>query len=158
DRQPSCGPSRTGRFLREPVRIGNQGRRNAQGGPGFPLRSPQVRRKMRYRRLGKSSLVVSGLGLGCMGMSEFYGEGDDRESIATIHHAIDQGVTFFDTADMYGVGRNEELVGRAIESRRHEVIVATKFGNVRGPDGAFLGVNGNPDYVQKACEASLRRL
>jgi aryl-alcohol dehydrogenase-like predicted oxidoreductase len=93
-----------------------------------------------------------------MGMSEFYGEGDDRESIAVIHHAIDQGITFFDTADMYGVGRNEELVGRAIESRRHEVIVATKFGNVRGSDGAFLGVNGSPDYVQKACEASLRRL
>ena len=113
---------------------------------------------MQYRRLGKSSLVVSGLGLGCMGMSEFYGEADDTESIATIHHAIDRGVTFFDTADMYGIGKNEELVGRAIASRRHEVIVATKFGNVRGPDGSFQGVNGRPEYVQQACEASLRRL
>jgi aryl-alcohol dehydrogenase-like predicted oxidoreductase len=93
-----------------------------------------------------------------MGMSEFYGEGDDQESIATIHHAIDRGVTFFDTADMYGVGRNEELVGRAVASRRHEVIIATKFGNVRGLDGSFQGVNGRPEYVQQACEASLRRL
>ena len=113
---------------------------------------------MHYRRLGKSSLVVSSLGLGCMGMSEFYGETDDTESIATIHQAIDRGVTFLDTADMYGIGRNEELVGRAIASHRHEVIVATKFGNVRGPDGSFQGVNGRPDYVQQACEASLRRL
>lgn len=93
-----------------------------------------------------------------MGMSEFYGETDDTESIATIHRAIDRGVTFFDTADMYGVGRNEELVGRAIASRRHEVIIATKFGNVRGADGSFQGVNGRPEYVQPACEASLRRL
>src|SRR5690242_8171480 len=113
---------------------------------------------MHYRRLGKSSLVVSAQGLGCMGMSEFYGETDDTESVATIHHAIDRGVTFFDTADMYGIGRNEELVGRAIASRRHEVIVATKFGNVRGADGSFQGVNGRPEYVQQACEASLRRL
>ena len=113
---------------------------------------------MQYRRLGKSSLVVSAQGLGCMGMSEFYGETDDAESLATIHHAIDSGVTFFDTADMYGVGRNEELVGRAIASRRHEVIVATKFGNVRGADGSFQDVNGRPEYVQQACEASLRRL
>ncbi|PWT99624.1 MAG: aldo/keto reductase [Terriglobia bacterium] len=113
---------------------------------------------MEYRRLGKSSLVVSALGLGCMGMSEFYGEGDEQESLATIHHALDRGVTFFDTADMYGVGRNEELVGRALKARRHEAIVATKFGNARGADGAFLGVNGRPEYVQQACEASLRRL
>ncbi|MBZ5578788.1 MAG: aldo/keto reductase [Acidobacteriia bacterium] len=113
---------------------------------------------MHYRRLGKSSLVVSGLGLGCMGMSEFYGETDDAESIGTIHHALDRGVTFLDTADMYGVGRNEELVGRAMASRRHEVILATKFGNVRGSDGSFQGVNGRPEYVQQACEASLRRL
>jgi aryl-alcohol dehydrogenase-like predicted oxidoreductase len=113
---------------------------------------------MQYRRLGKSSLVVSSLGLGCMGMSEFYGESDERESVATIHHALDCGVTFFDTADMYGMGKNEELVGRALEGRRHEATVATKFGNVRGADGAFLGVNGRPEYVQQACEASLRRL
>jgi aryl-alcohol dehydrogenase-like predicted oxidoreductase len=113
---------------------------------------------MQYRRLGKSSLVVSAVGLGCMGMSEFYGETDDHESIATIQHAIDRGVTLLDTADMYGSGRNEELVGRAIEKRRHEVIVASKFGNVRGPGGSFLGVNGRPEYVQQACEASLRRL
>jgi len=93
-----------------------------------------------------------------MGMSEFYGETDDHESIATIQHAIDRGVTLLDTADMYGSGRNEELVGRAIEKRRHEVIVASKFGNVRGPGGSFLGVNGRPEYVQQACEASLRRL
>jgi aryl-alcohol dehydrogenase-like predicted oxidoreductase len=113
---------------------------------------------MQYRRLGKSSLVVSSVGLGCMGMSEFYGDADDRESIATIQHAIDRGVTLLDTADMYGSGRNEELVGRAIEKRRHEVIVASKFGNVRGPSGSFLGVNGRPEYVQQACDASLKRL
>ena len=113
---------------------------------------------MQYRRLGKSSLVVSAVGLGCMGMSEFYGDTDDRESIATLQHAIDRGVTLLDTADMYGSGRNEELVGRAIEKRRHEVIVASKFGNVRGPGGSFLGVNGRPEYVQQACEASLQRL
>jgi len=113
---------------------------------------------LRYRRLGKSSLVVSAVGLGCMGMSEFYGDADDRESVATIRHAIDSGITLLDTADMYGSGRNEELVARAIEQRRHEVIVATKFGNVRGEGGSFLGVNGRPEYVQQACEASLQRL
>ena len=113
---------------------------------------------MQYRRLGKSSLVVSALGLGCMGMSEFYGGTDETESVATIRHAIDRGVTLLDTADMYGSGRNEELVARAIEGWRHEVAVATKFGNVRGEGGSFLGVNGRPEYVQQACEASLSRL
>jgi len=113
---------------------------------------------MEYRRLGKSSLVVSALGLGCMGMSEFYGPRNDEESIATLREAINLGVTLIDTADIYGVGRNEELVGRAIRGRRHEIILATKFGNVRSPEGAFLGVNGRPEYVREACEASLRRL
>jgi aryl-alcohol dehydrogenase-like predicted oxidoreductase len=110
------------------------------------------------RRLGKNGPEVSAIGLGCMGMSEFYGSGSEQESIATIHHAIDRGVTFLDTADMYGVGRNEELVGRAISDRRDKVFLATKFGNVRGPAGEFLGVKGDPEYVRSACEASLRRL
>jgi len=113
---------------------------------------------MQYRRLGRSSLVVSGLGLGCMGMSQSYGTPDDQESIATIHHAIDRGITMLDTADMYGGGANEELVGAAVAKRRHEVVIATKFGNMRMPDGRFLGVNGKPEYVQSACEACLERL
>jgi aryl-alcohol dehydrogenase-like predicted oxidoreductase len=113
---------------------------------------------MQYRRLGKSSLVVSAIGLGCMGMSQSYGTPDDQESTATIHHAIDHGITMLDTADMYGGGTNEELVGRAVVKRRNEVIIATKFGNMRQPDGRFLGVNGKPEYVQAACEASLKRL
>jgi aryl-alcohol dehydrogenase-like predicted oxidoreductase len=111
---------------------------------------------MQQRQLGQ--LQVSTLGLGCMGMSEFYGSGDEAESIATIHRAIELGVTFLDTADMYGVGRNEELVGRAITDRRDTVVLATKFGNVRGPNGERLGISGKPDYVRQACEASLRRL
>jgi aryl-alcohol dehydrogenase-like predicted oxidoreductase len=110
------------------------------------------------RRLGRNGPEVSAIGLGCMGMSEFYGATSDEESIATIHHALDRGVNFLDTADMYGVGRNEELVGRAIRDRRDEVFLATKFGNVRGPGGEFLGVKGDPDYVRSACEASLKRL
>lgn len=111
---------------------------------------------MKQRTLGQ--LTVPAIGLGCMGMSEFYGSGDEKESIATIHRAIALGANFLDTADMYGVGSNETLVGRAIRDRRDQVILATKFGNMRGEDGAFLGVNGKPDYVRKCCEASLERL
>jgi len=110
------------------------------------------------RRLGRSELIVSAIGLGCMGMSEFYGATDDNESIATMHRALERGVNFLDTADVYGLGRNEELVGRALRGRRDDVVLATKFGNVRSPQGQFLGTNGRPEYVQQACEASLRRL
>ena len=113
---------------------------------------------MKQRKLGNQGLVVSELGLGCMGMSEFYGTADEPEAIATIQRAIELGVTLLDTADMYGVGHNEELVGKAIKDQRDRVIIATKFGNVRGSDGSFLGVNGKPDYVRSACEASLKRL
>ena len=108
--------------------------------------------------LGKSDLMVSRMGLGCMGMSEFYGPGEEGESIRTIHRAFALGINFLDTADIYGLGRNEELVGKAIRDRRHKAILATKFGNVRGKDGSWLGVSGKPDYVRSCCEASLRRL
>ena len=113
---------------------------------------------MQKRKLGSEGLYVSALGLGCMGMSEFYGSGDEDEAIATIHRALELGVTFLDTADMYGPFTIEKLVGQAIAGRRDEVVLATKFGNERSEDGGFLGVNGKPEYVHKACDASLQRL
>lgn len=113
---------------------------------------------MDHRSLGRSGLSVSAIGLGCMGMSEFYGPSDDEQSLATLAAALDLGINFFDTADMYGVGHNERLLGRFLKGRRDRVILATKFGNVRGPNGERLGVSGTPDYVRSACDASLERL
>ncbi len=113
---------------------------------------------MKNRKLGNQGLTVSELGLGCMGMSEFYGTGDEVESIATIHRALELGLTLLDTADMYGTGANEQLVGKAIADRRDRVVLATKFGILRSGDKGFRGVNGSPEYVHQACDASLQRL
>jgi aryl-alcohol dehydrogenase-like predicted oxidoreductase len=113
---------------------------------------------MQTRTLGVDGPAISAIGLGCMGMSDFYGPSDDARSIRVIHRALDLGLTFFDTADMYGVGANERLVGHALAGHRDRAVIATKFGNVRAADGRFLGVNGRPAYVRQACEASLTRL
>ncbi|WP_257389335.1 aldo/keto reductase [Tahibacter caeni] len=113
---------------------------------------------MAKRTLGRDGLVVSALGLGCMGMSDFYGPSDEAQNLAVLEHALDRGVNFLDTADMYGVGRNEELLAKILRRRRDDVVLATKFGNVRAADGAFLGIDGSPAYVAAACDASLHRL
>lgn len=113
---------------------------------------------MQHRRLGNQGLMVSAIGLGCMGMSEFYGAADDQESVAVIHQALDVGINLLDTADIYGPYKNEELVGKAVRDRRDQAILATKFGILRSEDPAFRGVNGRPEYVKASCDGSLRRL
>src|SRR5450631_53540 len=116
------------------------------------------RKKLKKRKLGRSGLEVSELGLGCMGMSEFYGPTSEKESISAIDRAFDLGVNFYDTADVYGSGRNEELLGLALGDRRQQAVIATKFGTMRAANGVFCGINGRPEYVKTCCEASLRRL
>src|ERR1700733_2364292 len=114
--------------------------------------------KIPRRKLGQQGLEVSAIGLGCMGMSDFYGPADEVTNLRVLNAALDIGINFLDTADMYGVGANERLLGQVLKTRRNEVVLATKFGQVRGPDGASLGINGTPEYVQAACDASLKRL
>jgi aryl-alcohol dehydrogenase-like predicted oxidoreductase len=114
--------------------------------------------KIPRRKLGPKGLEVSAIGLGCMGMSDFYGPSDEATNLRVLNAALDIGINFLDTADMYGVGANERLIAKVLATRRAEVVLATKFGNVRAPDGAFLGINGTPEYVHAACDASLKRL
>ena len=109
------------------------------------------------RRLG-NGLTVSAIGLGCMGMSDFYGPSDEAANLAVLNHALDRGIDFLDTADMYGVGRNEQLLAKVLKTRRDDAVLATKFGNVRAPDGRMLRIDGSPRYVAEACDASLARL